>query len=281
MPDAETLDLDLPNGRVRAERTGPADAPLTLLVHGLSQNLRAWDWTVPALAREDRQVVALDLRGRGASDTAPPYGPDAHVEDLAAIADRLGHGRPIHYVGWSMGALLGIRLAGARPGLIDRLVLVDHAGFMDEGALDAVKAGLARLDATVPAPEPYLDAVRATGVFAPWTEGWDRFFRYELGDPDPDAGTYRPRTSRTFCTADVTEGVQDDFRARWPHLTMPVLLLHATQPLGGGLIVPHDELAKLREAVLQLEVLTVDRNHYTVLDDPAAPQAIARFLDAG
>lgn len=65
--------------------------PLVLLVHGYPQFWWAWRAQVPALAAAGYRVVAVDLRGFGASDK-PPAGYDAPTacDDLAAIVRSLG-----------------------------------------------------------------------------------------------------------------------------------------------------------------------------------------------
>ena len=47
---------------------GAPDAPLLLLLHGVRDHARSWDWTARRLVGEGWRVVALDLRGHGDSD---------------------------------------------------------------------------------------------------------------------------------------------------------------------------------------------------------------------
>ena len=93
------------------DRAG-AGRPL-ILVHGLGMSKEVWRPVLPLLARE-REVVAVDLPGFGAS----PRGPgtvEALASAVAAFADELGLERP-HVAGNSLGG--GIALAlGARGGV--------------------------------------------------------------------------------------------------------------------------------------------------------------------
>ena len=66
------FDLDLPSGHVRARRWGAEGAPLLLWIHGLSANLCGFTYLAEHLAGPHRQVVAIDLRGRGRSEVTPP-----------------------------------------------------------------------------------------------------------------------------------------------------------------------------------------------------------------
>jgi 3-oxoadipate enol-lactonase len=269
------LDLDVPGGVLHAEASGPEDGALAVCVHGLSANLRAYDAIGPALAAAGRRVVAVDLRGRGGSPADGPMGLDAHARDVLAVADALGADR-LAVVGWSLGARIGLHVAGQARERLERLVLLDHAGAMDDGALEAVRRGLDRLDATVPAPEPYVDAIRAGGAATPWGPFWEAFYRYELAE-QPD-GTWRPRTDKAACRADFDWVLDHPSDELWARLTMPVLLVRATALLNGGLIVPADVRDALRAAVADLDVLEVDRNHFGIMDDPRVVERVAGFL---
>ena len=272
----EVLDLELSSGRVRAERRGDAEAPLVLLVHGLSGNLRSFDRVAERVAADARQVVAVDLRGRGRSEVTPPgtYGLAAHAADLLELATKLGAER-FDVAGWSMGGLIGIVLADQAPERLRRLAIIDHAGGMDEDALTAIRAGLARLDAVVERPEQYVGAIRFVGAISPWSELWDEVYAYELGEVD---GGWSPTTDRAACEEDVDLGAIGRVQEMWSSLTMPVTLIRATEPLNGGFIVPDGVLAAFREAVPHLEVVEVARNHFTVMDDDATAEAIASLV---
>ena len=112
---ATEFDLDLASGRVHAQRFGEPDAPLVLAVHGLSANMHGFDYLAPLLVADgERQVVAVDLRGRGGSESTAPgtYGLESHARDMFEVATLLGHDR-FDWVGWSLGALIGIRRGAA------------------------------------------------------------------------------------------------------------------------------------------------------------------------
>jgi 2-hydroxy-6-oxonona-2,4-dienedioate hydrolase len=112
--------------RVYEAGEGP---PLVLLHGGLYGSLYSLDsfsLNLPALARRFR-VVAFDKLGQGhtgspAADADYTY--ERLLEHAFAVLDDVV-GAPAHLVGHSMGALLAIRLAQARPGLARTLVLVD------------------------------------------------------------------------------------------------------------------------------------------------------------
>ena len=273
----EVLDLALASGRLRAERRGPRDGGLVVCVHGLSANLRAFDLIGEALAGEGHQVLALDLRGRGASEVTPPgtYGLDAHARDVLAAADELGAER-FAVVGWSMGAMVALHVAGLAPERLDRVVLLDAAGPMEEAAVDAVRAGLARLDAVVASPEAYVEAIRAAGAIVPWHALWPALYRYELeqrGD-----GTWSARTSRMAAEEDLERATGEDLEARWSDLPAPALLVRCDAPLGGGLIVPRDVGERFAATVPGGRVVAVASNHFGLMTDAVTIGAVRDVL---
>jgi pimeloyl-ACP methyl ester carboxylesterase len=272
--DPESFELELSSGLIYGERRGAADAPLVLCLHGVSANVRGFDFIAPRLA-DSHRVVAVDLRGRGRSEITPPgtYGLDAHVRDALEIADLLGAER-FDLVGWSMGACIGIALAEAAAERVRRLVLIDHLGPMEDVALAAVESSFARLDAVVDTPEEYVAAVRAAGAIAPWSGFWERYFRYELRSDEPP---FRPSTDRAACLEDAASAARS-WHALWPALTMPTLLLRCKRPIGGGFIVPACELEHLRRLAPGVEIAEVDADHYGVMTSPVAADAIVSLL---
>jgi non-heme chloroperoxidase len=88
---------------------GRAEGAPILLIHGLSQNHLCWAKQVESQLRDEFRLVAYDLRGHGMSQA--PLEPEHYTEadlwadDVAAIIDELGLGRPV-LVGWSYGAFV-------------------------------------------------------------------------------------------------------------------------------------------------------------------------------
>lgn len=276
MPSVTELDLALSSGTVHAARVGPEDAPLVLCVHGLSANLHSFDYIVERIARDDRQVVAVDLRGRGRSQTTPPgsYGLAAHAHDALEVATQLGAER-FDYVGWSLGALIGLTAAGLAADRLRGLAMIDHCGTVDVAAYAAVRAGLNRLDAVVDNPADYVAAVRAGGVVAPWNEYWDRVYRYELG---PLGERFAPTTNKAACLEDLEHAAGGDVVSNWAKITMPALLLRATVPFGGGLVVSEADAVAFRGAAPGLRVVEIERNHFGIMTDEGAATAVAELL---
>jgi pimeloyl-ACP methyl ester carboxylesterase len=276
----DELDLKLPGVRLHALASGPEDGELVLCAHGLSANARSWTSLMDALAARPFRVVALDLRGRGRSDVTPPgtYGLAAHASDVLAAADALGSSA-FHLCGWSMGALIGLLVASGSPERVRTLTLVDHAGAMDASAVDAVRAGLRRLEAVVADPADYVAAIRLVSPIERWDDGWDAFYRYELAERED--GRWSPSTDAAACLEDLDQTDDFDWHARWRELRAPTLLLRCARPLNGGFIVPADEAREFAGAVPSGRVVEVDANHFDVMTDPAALDAMVALLEGG
>jgi pimeloyl-ACP methyl ester carboxylesterase len=273
----EEFDLTLSGGMLHAGRWGTPGAPLTLCVHGLSANLHAFDFLAERLAGPYRQVVAIDLRGRGRSEITPPgtYGLAAHAEDVLEVATALGADR-FDYVGWSLGALIGITAAGIAAERLRTLTLIDHCGREDPAAYAAVRQGLDRLDAVVDRPDEYVGRIRDAGVVTPWNEYWTRIYTYELG---PLGARFTPRTNKAACLEDLDAPDRDRVRDSWPKITMPALLVRATVPLNGSDVVPVADRDALRATASDLRVVELPSNHFGVMTDPGTATAVAALLD--
>lgn len=106
---------------------GARDNPRVLLcVHGLTRNGRDFDTLAQALAGEFR-VVCPDVVGRGQSDwLADPahYDLRQYVSDMVTLIARLDV-EAVHWLGTSMGGLIGMALASLDRSPIDRLILND------------------------------------------------------------------------------------------------------------------------------------------------------------
>jgi 3-oxoadipate enol-lactonase len=103
---------------------GPAEAPVVTLSHSLAADLTMWDPQLKALAATYR-VLRYDTRGHGGTDApAGAYTLEQLAEDARALLGALGIART-HWVGLSMGGMIGQTLALSSPGLFLSLSLCD------------------------------------------------------------------------------------------------------------------------------------------------------------
>jgi 3-oxoadipate enol-lactonase len=100
------------------------DGPWVVMSHSLACALGMWAPQVEALTARYR-VLCFDTRGHGGSDApAGAYTLEQMAEDLHGLLSALGVQRP-HFVGLSMGGMIGMTFALAHPGVFRSLVLCD------------------------------------------------------------------------------------------------------------------------------------------------------------
>jgi len=112
---------------------GPRSGPPLVLLHGMTAAWRAWIPLFAPLAPR-WHVQAVDLRGHGGSGRAERYHLDDYVADLVAfVAQRLDE--PATLVGHSLGALVALGVAAARPDRARAAILVDPPIYLRDGAI--------------------------------------------------------------------------------------------------------------------------------------------------
>ena len=108
---------------------GPANAPVVTMSHSLATDLSMWDPTVPALTGRFR-VLRYETRGHGQTETPKgAYTLDQLADDALALLTSLGIQRT-HWVGLSMGGMIGQTLALKAPQVFASLSLCDTSSRM-------------------------------------------------------------------------------------------------------------------------------------------------------
>jgi len=111
--------------RLRYVRAG--EGPPLLLLHGMASSIYSWSETLPELSQR-HDVVALDLPGFGLSDQPPDLSFARLVRATLGAMDELGLERA-SLAGNSLGGAVAIAIAAEHPERVERLVLLDAAGF--------------------------------------------------------------------------------------------------------------------------------------------------------
>jgi pimeloyl-ACP methyl ester carboxylesterase len=101
------------------------EGPPVILAHGGGQTRHSWGGTAEALAASGHEVLSIDLRGHGDSGWSPDkdYSMAAYAGDAHAAAEWVG--RPVCWVGASLGGMTGLHAVHDRPDHFLSLVLVD------------------------------------------------------------------------------------------------------------------------------------------------------------
>ncbi|NDY90365.1 alpha/beta fold hydrolase [Ideonella livida] len=126
---------------LHGQALGPQDAPVLVVLHGGPGADHRYLLGLSALADAYR-VVFYDQTGSGLSPRLPAEALTVQhfVDDLDAVVQAQGGGRPVHLLGHSWGAMLATAYAGAHPDRVDRLVLAEP-GFLEADTLDGLPGG--------------------------------------------------------------------------------------------------------------------------------------------
>jgi len=122
--------ISLKGQSVHYRDEGPRDDPLPLvLVHGTSASLHTWEGWVAAL-KSERRVISFDLPGFGLTgpSASGDYRDETYAHFVLELLDEL-RVRRFAIGGNSLGGEVAWRTALAAPARVERLILVDAAGY--------------------------------------------------------------------------------------------------------------------------------------------------------
>lgn len=258
--------------QLHAVETGQARGRPILFLHGFSQCWLTWRAQLDSELARDFRLVALDLRGHGASDKPADGYADSRLwaDDVAAAIRTLGLDRPLLCC-WSYGlvpldylrhygdgAIAGLHLVGA----ISKLGSEDAVSVLNPQVLAAVP-GLFATDAEESA-RSLAAFVRMFYVRPPSDEELYTVLGYNLAVP--------PRVRQALFSRTVDN---DDVLAR---IARPVLLTHGADD---AIVQLHAvDRHKARVAHAQVHIMA-NAGHAPFRDDPAAfNQRLKAFADS-
>jgi pimeloyl-ACP methyl ester carboxylesterase len=174
-------------------RPAKPDAPVVVLVHGITANHLSWSIVADQLG-EDATVIAPDLRGRAGSASLPgPFGMANHALDLVAVLDHIGVRRAT-VVGHSMGAYAAAAFAVNHDDRLAGLVLVDGGvslATLPEGVdIDAVLnailgPAMQRLSMTFATVAAWLEYWKAHPSLQEWNDAIEKYVLADLDGVPP------------------------------------------------------------------------------------------------
>ena len=124
---------------------GPTGATMVTLSNSLLSNYAMWDAQISVLTKKYR-VLRYDTRGHGGTEVTPgPYSFELLTEDVYALHQALGIEKT-HFVGLSMGGMIGQLLAVRHPELLHSVTLCDTTSKMPhpeiwDGRIEAAQSG--------------------------------------------------------------------------------------------------------------------------------------------
>lgn len=146
---------------IHYELSGEESRPVVMLSHSLASSLKMWEPQMDVL-RSHFRVLRYDTRGHGKSEVTPaPYTLELLAEDVMGLINQLGIDR-VHWVGLSMGGMIGQAVALHYPQRLRSLTLCDTS-------------------AVIPAEmqpiwEERIEAVRTRGMSSQFEATMDRWF---------------------------------------------------------------------------------------------------------
>jgi len=115
------------------ELSGKKESPVIVLSHSLASSLVMWNPQMDAL-NPHFQVLRCDMRGHGKSDVTPgSYTLELLAEDVIGLLDALDIDR-VHFVGLSIGGMIGQSLALNHLHRLRSLALCDSASIIPQEA---------------------------------------------------------------------------------------------------------------------------------------------------
>ncbi len=252
---------------IRYADEGPKDAPAVVMSHSLSAELAMWEPQAAAL-RDRYRVIRYDTRGHGGS-SAPegPYTLDLLADDAIALMDALKLDKA-HWVGLSMGGMIGQTLALKAPERLRSLTLADtSSGYPPEAV-----AGWAERIANA----------RANGMAAGVDATIDRWFSpgFVAASPavvDPVRAMIRATPVEGYCGCGAAIA-KLNVTPRLGDIATPTLIICGEDDPGTP--VAMSEIMRDGIPGAELVILPIAR-HLSNLEDPTGfNAALARFLDA-
>ena len=210
-------------GRLYYDLVGPENGSVVCLTHSLAADGGMWAEQLPPLLAAGHRVLRLDMRGHGGSDpVAGDYTMANLADDTAEALDFLGISR-VHFIGLSIGGMLGQAFAIKHGQRLSSAMLCDTSPQTPPGAQ---QAWAPRIDAVKRANSvaPLADATMErwfTDAYKPRQPG--RWKQIHAGIGGTTAAGY------LGCAAAI---LNFDFTAELPTLQVPTLVVCGSDDQG-------------------------------------------------
>ena len=229
--------------------------PMVVLSHALGCDLHMWDG-VAALLASEYTVLRYDHRNHGRSDVVTgPLTIETLAEDAAALIEREAGGKPVHFVGLSMGGMTAQALAVAHPELLASLAIANSSAWYPDqtpwqARIQAVQA-------------QGIEAI-ADGALARWlTPGY-------VATPEGAAAATKLR--EVLVASDAAGYIASceavgaiDFRASNRRIDVPTLVIAGTRDEATPLAMSQ----QIADAIADAQLATIDAAHISAVERPA------------
>jgi len=243
--------------------------PAALLLHGIGNYARYWDFFADAIAGRLR-LIATDARGHGESGKPTNgYSPQDFVVDAIAVLDALAINRAL-IVGHSMGGTHAIRIAATHPERVERLVVVDAGPEpMPEGSERARRLSLERPERFEYADEALAYLRRTSPGYS--EEVYANRMRWLFRE---DAGDVVWRSGRSALASIMSSASRGDLWEALGKIQCPVLVVRGTR----SNVLSADVAQRMITTLAHGRLIELAAGHNVALERPTElAQAVLEF----
>ena len=260
--------------------SGSAEKPPLLCLHGLTRNARDWADFAERYSPAHR-VLALDFRGRGASDYDPVstrYTPLTYAADVIEMLDQLGIPQAI-FVGTSLGGLVTMTIAATAPQRILATIMNDVGPDVDVEGVNRILTYVGN-DRRFASWDEAADAIAANygASFERYThDDWVKMARRNCREEDGEIRfDYDMAIAEPFKTTGPTPHLD-----LWPFFAAlaekPVLVVRGAK----SDLLKEATAAKMQQVSPNVKLTVVAGvGHAPELNEPEALAAVDEFLAA-
>jgi pimeloyl-ACP methyl ester carboxylesterase len=275
-------------GELAVFQYGNGDGTPVLLIHGVTSSNRAFQLFADALIARGKAPFAVDLRGRGDSNSLQgPFGMRNHAADMAAVINHFGWNRP-DVIGHSMGGFVAAALVGLYPDAVGEVVFADGGlplpmppGMTVEQIMPFVLGpAMTRLAMEFENKEAYRNYWKPQAAFAKgWSSVLDEYVDYDLRGSEPHM---KAATNPQAVEDDSRDLFGDDLIVKsLQGLRKRSLFIKAERGLqneeGGLYPMPVLDAVLPAYPMLTLELLT-DCNHYDMFLEATGAEKVAQII---
>jgi 3-oxoadipate enol-lactonase len=244
---------------------GPANGPMVTMSHSLATDLSMWDPQAKALASRYR-VLRYETRGHGQTEApAGAYSLNQLADDARALLKELGIART-HWIGLSMGGMIGQTLALSTPEILQSLSLCDTSSRIPADMKHVWDERISTVEAK--GMEPLVEATIARWFTPKFIES-----RKDVIDPVREMIRRTPAKGYVGCCHAIKVL---DLTDRLKAITLPTLIIVGAQDLGTPLAASQAINAQIKGSEL---VVLDPASHLSNLEQPQAfTQALEAFL---
>lgn len=269
LPAHQTGTVENGDVEIFYRRFGDAGAPPLLIVHGLSYFSYDWIPVASELARQGRDVVAMDMRGFGDSSWSPSqaYGIGDYAGDCIALADHFGWDG-FNLMGHSMGGRNATWCAAEYPDLVKILILCDYSPVnAKEGSQRVTRtvAGVPDSFASVDDALAYFGKDTSLPADDPYRKRMEAYLKQTDDGLIIKRDTFHRERFRAVLEGNVPAGGPDMW-AKLGEVQSPTLVIRGTR----SDMFADENVQKVKDTNANITLVEVDASHDVAGDAPDA-----------